>query len=231
MRWIDEDGLIQPPGEFIALALELGLLDDLTFLLLEKTADCIDRINEAFGPGVSISLNVAARQAGNISFMRSLLSAIAATGLSGRFVLEITEEAFVAKSMFQECVLPLIRNIGARVSIDDFGVGYSSLSALADITADEVKIDRSFITDIHRRPRNQNILKAIEALSHSLGMDVVVEGIETLEELTYLRTFTGIHHAQGYYFSKPILLEDLWAGHQTGARQPNIVRSPSRMRG
>lgn len=230
MRWIDEDGLIQPPGEFITLALELGLLDELTFLLLEKTVRCIDRINESFGSNVSISINVAAKQAGNISFMRSLLSVIAATGFSGRFVLEITEEAFVAKSLFQECVLPLIRNIGARVSIDDFGIGYSSLSALADITADEVKIDRSFITNIHHRPRNQNVLKAIEALSHSLGMEIVVEGIETIEELTYLQTFTGIHHAQGYYFSKPILLEDISSGHQSGPRQPHAARSPIQIR-
>lgn len=225
MRWIDEDGVTQPPGEFISLALELGLLDDLTFLLLEKTTDCIDRINAAFGERIAISFNVAAKQAGNISFMRALLSAIAASGLASRFVLEITEEAFVSKSLFQECVLPLIRNIGARVSIDDFGVGYSSLSALADITADEVKIDRSFITNIHQRPRNQNVLKAIEALSYSLGMDVIVEGVETIEELTYLRTHTNIRHAQGFYFSKPIVLEELSSGHVTGARRQATARS------
>lgn len=230
MRWIDEDGATQPPGEFISLALELGLLDDLTFLLLEKTTDCIDRVNAAFGEQVMLSFNVAAKQAGNVAFMRSLLSTIAATGFSHRFILEITEEAFVAKALFQECVLPLIRGIGAKVSIDDFGVGYSSLSALADITADEVKIDRSFITNIHQRPRNQNVLKAIEALSYSLGMDVVVEGVETIEELTYLRNNTGIRHAQGFYFSKPIVLEELSRFHANGARQRSVGRMASRSR-
>ena len=79
------------------------------------------------------------------------------------------EDAFVAKSHFQTEILPLFRNIGVGISIDDFGTGYSSLSALADITADEIKIDRSFITDIHKRPRNQGILRAIESLKVPLA--------------------------------------------------------------
>lgn len=209
LRWIDEDGVIQPPGDFIALAIELGLIDDLTFLVLDKTTQAIDRINQAFGPDASISLNVAAKQAGDIKFMRKLLDLITDSGFASRFILEITEEAFVSKSGFQRSILPLIREVGARVSIDDFGVGYSSLAALADITADEVKIDRSFITNLHQRPRSQNVLKAVEAMSRSLGMNVIVEGVETFEELAYLRACTSIRYVQGYYFSKPILLEEL----------------------
>ena len=224
LRWIDEDGVIQPPGDFIALAIELGLMDDLTYLVLDKTVRSIDRINEAFGETASISLNVAAKQAGDIKFMRSLLARIAATDFAKRFILEITEEAFVSKSTFQESVLPLIREIGARVSIDDFGVGYSSLSALADITADEVKIDRSFITNLHQRPRSQNILKAVEALSRSLGMDVIVEGLETFEELAYLKACTSIRYVQGYYFSKPIMLEELEDRRDENLRQETVIR-------
>jgi EAL domain-containing protein (putative c-di-GMP-specific phosphodiesterase class I) len=110
----------------------------------------------------------------------------------------------------------MIREIGARVSIDDFGVGYSSLSALADITADEIKVDRSFITDVHRRPRSQSILKAIESLGQLLGMSVIVEGVETFEELTYLLAATRISCAQGYYFGKPLLLEDLKPAYGLG---------------
>lgn len=227
LRWMDEDGIIQPPGDFIALALELGLMDDLTYIVLEKTIQSIDRINEAFGAAASISLNVAARQAGDIRFMRALIERIAATGFATRFILEITEEAFVSKSTFQESVLPLIREIGARVSIDDFGVGYSSLSALADITADEVKIDRSFITNLHQRPRSQNILKAVEALSRSLGMEVIVEGLETFEELAYLRACTSIRYAQGYYFSRPVMLEELGVTRDDSMRQAVMTRPPA----
>jgi diguanylate cyclase (GGDEF)-like protein len=224
LRWLDEDGAIQPPGDFIALAIELGLMDDLTYIVLEKTIQSIDRINEAFGEAASISLNVAAKQAGDIRFMRALLDRVAATGFAQRFILEITEEAFVSKSTFQESVLPLIREVGARVSIDDFGVGYSSLSALADITADEVKIDRSFITNLHQRPRNQNILKAVEALSRSLGMEVIVEGLETFEELAYLRACTSIRYAQGYYFSRPVMLEELVVTRDDTVRQTEVAR-------
>jgi EAL domain-containing protein (putative c-di-GMP-specific phosphodiesterase class I) len=103
----------------------------------------------------------------------------------------------------------MFRKLGVGISIDDFGIGYSSLSALADITADEIKIDRSFIIDIHKRPRSQGILRAIESLSEALGMTVIAEGIETFEELAYLQAATKIRYAQGYYFSRPIFLEEL----------------------
>jgi len=208
MRWRDEDGMIQPPGQFLALATELGLMDDLTHFVLAETVESIDLINAAFGRECSISLNVAARQAGDARFMRSLVEAIDNTGFASRFMLELTEEAFLARSDFQRFILPMVREVGARVSIDDFGVGYSSLSALADITADELKVDRSFIIDIHRRQRSQNLLKAIEALGHSLGMSIVVEGVETFEEVAYLQAATRIKYAQGHYFSKPVLLEE-----------------------
>ena len=124
-------------------------------------------------------------------------------------MIEVTEDAFVTKTHFQTEILPIFRKLGVRISIDDFGVGYSSLSALADITADEIKIDRSFITDIHKRPRSQGILRAIESLSEALGMTVIAEGIESYEELAYLQAATKIRYAQGYYFSRPIFLEDL----------------------
>lgn len=209
LRWRDEHGLIQPPGDFVNLAVELGLMDEITHLVLAETLDTMDLINEAFGLEASISINVAARQADEPVFMRSFIDAIAATGYAERFMLEVTEEAFLSKSRFQTEVLPMIRECGARVSIDDFGTGYSSLSALADITADEIKVDRSFITDIDKRPRSQSILKAIESLAQALDMSIIVEGVETMEELLYLQGATRIRLAQGFYFSKPMFLDDV----------------------
>jgi cyclic di-GMP phosphodiesterase Gmr len=209
VRLRDDEGVIQAPGTFINLAVELGLIDELTHLVLAEIVRSIDLINETFGHDASISMNVAAKQAGNLEFMRSFADALEATGYPERFMIEVTEDAFVAKSHFQSKILPLFRKLGVGISIDDFGIGYSSLSALADITADEIKIDRSFITDIHKRPRSQGILRAIESLSHALGMTVIAEGIETFEELTYLQAATRIRYAQGYYFARPILLEEL----------------------
>jgi cyclic di-GMP phosphodiesterase Gmr len=209
VRLRDDDGVIQAPGTFINLAVELGLIDELTHLVLAEIVRSIDLINDTFGPNTTISMNVAAKQAGNPEFMRSLAQALEATGYPQRFMIEVTEDAFVAKSHFQSEILPIFRKLGVGISIDDFGIGYSSLSALADITADEIKIDRSFITDIHQRPRSQGILRAIESLSEALGMTVIAEGIESFEELAYLQAATKIRYAQGYYFSRPVFLEEL----------------------
>ena len=209
VRLRDDEGVIQAPGTFINLAVELGLIDELTHLVLAEIVKSIDLINETFGPDTSISINVAAKQAGNPEFMRSFAQALEATGYPRRFMIEVTEDAFVAKTHFQTEILPIFRRLGVGISIDDFGIGYSSLSALADITADEIKIDRSFITDIHMRPRSQGILRAIESLSEALGMTVIAEGIESFEELAYLQAATKIRYAQGFYFSRPIFLEEL----------------------
>ena len=209
VRLRDDEGVIQAPGTFINLAVELGLIDELTHLVLAEIVKSIDLINDTFGADTSISMNVAAKQAGNPEFMRSLAQALEATGYPERFMIEVTEDAFIAKTHFQSEILPIFRKLGVGISIDDFGIGYSSLSALADITADEIKIDRSFIVDIHKRPRSQGILRAIESLSEALGMTVIAEGIESFEELAYLQAATKIRYAQGYYFARPIFLEEL----------------------
>lgn len=212
VRLRNDDGIIQAPGTFVDLAIELGLIDDLTHLVLAEITASIDLIDDTFGAGVSISINVAAKQAGNVVFMTSFARALEETGCATRFIVEVTEDAFVAKTRFQTEVLPVLRKLGVRISIDDFGTGYSSLSALADITADEIKIDRSFIVDIHKRPRSQGVLRAIESLGEALGMAVIAEGVETFEELAYLQAATGIKYAQGFYFSEPVFLEDLKPG-------------------
>jgi diguanylate cyclase (GGDEF)-like protein len=233
LRWRDEEGVIHAPGDFVNLAVELGLMDEITRLVLAETVDSMDRINDAFGPQTTISVNVAARQAGDFHFMQSFVNALNATGYPERFVVELTEEAFLQKSQFQTRILPMLRDVGAKISIDDFGVGYSSLSTLADITADEVKVDRSFITAIHQRPRSQSILKAIESLGAALGMSVVVEGVETFEELAYLEAATRIRFAQGFYFARPMFFDEIprdrtpFHGiHQaSGAREAVAARS------
>jgi diguanylate cyclase (GGDEF)-like protein len=228
VRLRDDEGVIQAPGTFINLAVELGLIDELTHLVLAEIVRSIDLINDTFGHDTTISMNVAAKQACNPEFMHTLAQALEATGYPERFMIEVTEDAFVTKTQFQNEILPVFRKLGVGISIDDFGIGYSSLSALADITADEIKIDRSFITDIHKRPRSQGILRAIESLSEALGMTVIAEGIESFEELAYLQAATKIRYAQGYYFSRPVFLEELKPVMQMMSE--NRVSSTSRPR-
>jgi EAL domain-containing protein (putative c-di-GMP-specific phosphodiesterase class I) len=209
VRWRDSDGEIHPPGDFIGLAIELGLIDPITNFVLGEAVAAISRLDDAFGAETSISINVAARQAGDLNFMRPFIASLKASGYAERIIIELTEDAFTAKSLFQSDILPELRDIGVKVSIDDFGTGYSSLSVLADITADEVKVDRSFITDIHCRPRSQSVLRTIESLAQALDMSIIAEGVETFEELAYLRTATRIRFAQGFYFCKPLYIVDL----------------------
>jgi len=228
VRLRDDEGVIQAPGKFINLAVELGLIDELTHLVLAEIVRSIDLINETFGHTATISINVAAKQAENVEFMRSFAEALDNSGFPRRFMIEVTEDAFVTKTRFQDQILPIFRNLGVGISIDDFGIGYSSLSALADITADEIKIDRSFISDIHRRPRSQGILRAIESLSEALGMTVIAEGVETFEELAYLQASTRIRYAQGFYFARPIFLEEIAAvAPASSEARVNIASRPA----
>ena len=229
VRWRDDDGEIQPPSSFVNLAIELGLIDPITRFVLDDAIRSMGRLDAAFGSETTISVNVAAKQAGDVDFMRSFVAALDASGAAERLMIELTEDAFVGQSQFQRQVLPMLRELGVRISIDDFGTGYSSLAALADITADELKVDRSFITDIHQRPRSQSVLRAIESLGASLGMTIVAEGVETFEELAYLRTASRIRQAQGFYFSKPFFLSDMNDMHQFNAtdRKLEIARPRS----
>jgi c-di-GMP phosphodiesterase Gmr len=221
IRLRDEDGVLHAPSEFIGLAIDLGLIDDLSYLALREIVQSIGLLDDAFGPTIPISVNISAKQASDSSFMSGFCDELRATSYADRFVIEVTEEAFLATSNFQKITLPMLREIGARVSVDDFGTGYSSLATLADITADEIKIDRTFIKDIHLRPRSQSVLKAIDALSEALDMVVIAEGVEKPEEVFYLQSATMIRFAQGFYFSKPIFLEEL----RPSRRAAGIMRS------
>ncbi len=209
VRWVDHDGRVHPPGSFIDVASELGLLDEITHFVADEVARQLPTLTQHFGSHLDVSINVSARQAGDTEFMDALLQRLMRAGIARRVTLELTEDALLAVHRFQRESLPRLRAAGVRISIDDFGTGFSSLSLLADITADEVKIDRSLITAIHERPRSQGILRAIESLASTLGMEMVAEGVETEAELNYLRRHTGITLAQGFHFSPPRFMDVL----------------------
>ena len=198
--------------------------------MFEETLASLDAINEAFGREPRLGFNIAAKQACDMRFMRGFLERLGDSGHARRFMLEITEEAFLPSGQFQKRVLPLIREIGAHLSIDDFGSGYSSLATLADITADEVKVDRSLITDIDKRPRTQSLLRAIESIGEALATEVIVEGVETEEEFAYLRDHTRMRVAQGFYFSKPLMLANVEEGDEFRAKRRTLSERYGRAR-
>jgi EAL domain-containing protein (putative c-di-GMP-specific phosphodiesterase class I) len=224
LRWVDNAGNVHAPGTFLQLAGELGLLDDIATMLVGELVAKLPRLDAGFGRDMTYSINMTAKQASNPNFMKSMARLIAASGRARNFMIELTEESFLRAGVFQAQILPLLRSAGIRISIDDFGTGYSSLSTLADVTADELKIDRSLIMSIHKRPRSQSILRAIESLGSTLGIDLVAEGVETKDEIDYLRTRTGIRLAQGYYFYKPRFIDELTT-NQMRAAPPVLRRS------
>ncbi len=209
VRWVDEQGNVHAPGTFLASASELGLLDGIAGMQLEELLSRLPDLDLRYGDGMIYSFNVSANQASRPAFMKSIIRQIANSGRSHNFTLELTEESFLKAEAFQSQILPLLRAADIGISIDDFGTGYSSLSLLADITADEIKIDRSFVKSIFNKPQNQSILRAIESLGRALDISMVAEGIETEEELSYLRAHTRIQFGQGYLFHRPQFIDDL----------------------
>lgn len=208
-RWIDSEGVVLGPGHFLPMASQLDLVDDITTLVVDDLLKNLGALDAKFGSDVRYSINVSPAQTTSIPFMMQLLRVLSDTGQSERFVLELTEESFAATGPFQTHVLPALRSAGIAISIDDFGTGYSSLAKLAELTVDELKLDRSLVSMIHQRPRNQVILRAVESLGFALNMSIVAEGIETEEENNYLLHQTGIPIGQGFFHHKPQLLSDL----------------------
>ncbi len=207
-RWVEAQGSVRMPGEFLPLACKLHLLDDIALQVVDDLARHLPQLDARFGNTVRYSLNISPDQAVDSGFMTRLVQHLPA-GQAQRFIFEITEESLADTGVLEAHLLPMLREAGVRISIDDFGAGYSSLSTLAALTVDELKIDRSLIQCINERPRNQVILRAIESLGTALGLAIVAEGIETEQERNFLLQSTAITIGQGYLFHKPQLLRDL----------------------
>lgn len=218
MRWIDEDGEVHAPGYFLKLASEFGLVDEMTDLVVGDLLDHLKLLDARFGTNVRYSINVSPTQATHLPFIKKLVERLHSSGRPRSFILELTEETIAAIGPLQRQVLPLLREAGIGLSIDDFGTGYSSLATLADLTVDELKIDRSLISSIHSRPRSQSILRAIESMSLALGISMVAEGVETAEESLYLMAHTRLNIGQGYLFHRPELLADILRSPQAVQR-------------
>lgn len=209
VRWVDKKGIVHVPGHFLKTANELGLLDSIAESMFDELMSNMPALDQAFGNNIKYSINLSASQASRTGFMRSFAQRIAASGRAHNFMLELTEESIITAGVFQTQILPMLRELGIGISIDDFGTGYSSLSTLADITADEIKIDRSFVSSIHERSRSQSILRAIESICSALDVAVIAEGIETEEENIYLQKNSGINIAQGYLFHRPAFIAEV----------------------
>ena len=206
MRWMTPAGMI-PPSLFIPIAEESGLILEIgKFALIQGCTIAASLSNEEILHG-RIAINVSVRQLTHLDFLTTLDWVIELTQCDPQWIeLEITESSILENPEKMIVLLSVIKAKGFNISIDDFGTGYSSLSYLKNLPIDKLKIDQSFIRNITHENKNQTIVKTIIALAKGLGMSVLAEGVETEDELLFLRN-NGIDSIQGYYYHKPMKID------------------------
>ncbi|GED59355.1 EAL domain-containing protein [Brevibacillus formosus] len=206
VRWVHPELGIIPPNRFIPIAEETGMILALGEWIL-KQACKQNKIWHDQGYTLKVSVNLSARQIYQKDLVEMIKDILQETNLSPNWLeLEITESIFV-KMEEATAVLQQIRDIGIQISIDDFGTGYSSFSYIKSLPVDTIKIDASFIRDIHHNQESQAIVKAIVTIAQSLNMNVIAEGIELHDQVAALKE-NGCDHGQGYLFSKPLPTDD-----------------------
>ncbi len=206
-RWrrVGNDQLV-PPGEFIPLAEETGLILPLgSWALLDACRTAASW--PAGGLPLLVSVNVSPRQFAKPDLIREVREVLTESGLlPERLVIEITESTVMADAASAEKAIKELKDIGVKIAIDDFGTGYSSLSYLGRFPVDRLKIDQSFVRKIGSAPHADAIVTAIIAMASSLGLETVAEGVETEAERRFLEEH-GCREAQGYLFSRPVPVE------------------------
>ena len=204
VRWQDPDRGLVSPAEFIPVAEETGLIEQIGTWVLNDTCRQNRHWQQLGIPPVRISVNVSTRQFRSRSFVDTVVSALADTGLDADWLeLEITESMLMSDVETAVRKMGALRQLGIGLSIDDFGTGYSSLSYLGRFPLTTLKIDRAFIADVSTNPKTAEIARAIIGLSKGLNLEVVAEGAELIEHIAFLKEH-GCHTVQGFFYSKPV---------------------------
>jgi len=211
IRWQHPTRGMVPPSVFIPVAEETGLIQPIGAWVL-KTACAQAREWQALGvPLPTISVNVSVRQFMRKDLLDTLVNVIKDTGIDARVLeLEVTESLIMNDAEEFVATLKKLKDVGIKIAIDDFGTGYSSLNYLKRMPVDRLKVDQSFVRDIHKDPESTTIVEAIISLGHSLKLKVIAEGVETEQQLEFLRD-RGCEEFQGFHFSRPVPVEQFTA--------------------
>ncbi len=204
VRWQHPERGLLAPAEFVNMAEESGLIVPMGRWVLKEACRQLRRWRQAGLLPPRCAVNVSVRQFASATLFEDVLEALASTGLEpGAIEIEITESVLAADSERGQQVIQRLHALGVRIAIDDFGTGYSSLSYLKHFPAQTLKIDRSFIRGLPTDCGDIAITQAVIALAHSMGMQVVAEGVETPEQLQYLRHLR-CDAVQGFLLGKPV---------------------------
>ena len=204
VRWQRPGHGIIPPDKFIPVAEESGLIMRLGTFVLREACRQNRAWQDAGLPKLKVAVNLSARQLRDSGFVPLVMQVLAETRLDPCYLeLELTESTLIGDAGDTVCKLLRLKELGICISVDDFGTGYSSLSYLKHLPIDTIKVDRSFVRDIVDDPDDAAIVDAIIAMAHSLKLNVIAEGVETSEQLEFLRQRNCLQ-AQGYYFARPL---------------------------
>ena len=217
-----------PPTAIIPFAEQTGLILELGQWVLRTACAHRTRCQSHVDTELAIAVNVSAHQFMAPGFIDSVERALAAEHTPPHaLTLEVTETVLVSDVSRATRVLAELRDLGVRLSLDDFGAGYSSLKYLLSFIVDHVKIDRDFVRDLARDPTSLKIVTAVIALGHDLGVTIIAEGVETSGQLAALTTL-GCDYCQGYYFGRPMPADDVQAQLRLARRKtPSYPASSS----
>lgn len=200
-RWVHPERGAVPPDVFIRLAEEIGVVSDITAFMLQRACrDCM-----AWPDHMSVSVNLSVLDLRSDHIVDVVVKSLADAGLDpSRLHLEITESCLMEEPVKVQTILRELRAHGVTIAIDDFGTGYSSLSYLDTLPLDMIKIDRSFVRNIREDARRFKLLRGIVNLSRELGLKIVVEGVETADQLDLINRFSCADLIQGYVYAAPM---------------------------
>jgi diguanylate cyclase (GGDEF)-like protein len=205
IRWTHPTRGSIAPAQFIPVAEDCGLILPIGAWVLREACAQAQAWMDAGLPIMSMAVNVSAMEFRDKNFLDGLFAILSETGLDPRSLeLELTESVLMKHAEFTASVLQILRKRGVQVAVDDFGTGYSSLSYLQKFPVDALKIDQSFVRQISTAGDDTTIVKAVIGMARSLKLRVIAEGVETLDEVAFLRAYR-CEEAQGYYFSRPVL--------------------------
>jgi diguanylate cyclase (GGDEF)-like protein/PAS domain S-box-containing protein len=204
IRWkLPEQGIV-PPGKFIPLAEETGLIVPIGKWVLKAACAQNKAWQDAGLEPIVVSVNVSARQFRQDNLVRTVSEVLEETGLDSRYLeLELTESMVMHDAAQLVAMLTELKRLGVQIAVDDFGTGYSSLSYLKRFPVDRLKVDRSFVEHLATDSDDATIVRAIITLGHNLGLKVVAEGVELQEQVNFLR-LNHCDEAQGFLYSRPI---------------------------